>query len=144
MELVYRPENIDLTGIGIPVEINFENFDNEELAIRAIKETLTRIGIANKTLRVLYPTCYLIDDDDGNYKIAHFKELFGFIRPDATCDLTDDDLDRRDTIIGMLQKWHMINTEERFMNDKYIFVLKSYEKPDWLIKHKINVRGIFS
>ncbi len=143
MELVTRPENIDLTDVGIPVTVNFDNFDSDEIAVRTIKETLTRIGIACRSSQTLYPTCYLIDDDDGNFKIAHFKELFKFIRPDATADLTEDDVERRNTIIGMLQKWRMIDSDVKYTNDRFVFVLRAAEKRDWYIRHKINVRGIF-
>ena len=39
-----------------------------------VKETLTRMGIANNKDRVLYQSCHILQKQ-GRYYIVHFKEM---------------------------------------------------------------------
>jgi len=49
---------------------------------KVISETCSRIGIANKKTKVLYPSCYLYEKD-GKFFLAHFKQMFLLTRESA-------------------------------------------------------------
>ena len=49
---------------------------------RVVQETLNRIGVSNKKEKVLYPSCYIIEEND-EYFLVHFKQLFSLSRNDA-------------------------------------------------------------
>jgi hypothetical protein len=104
-----------------------------------VKETLSRIGIANRDKKVLYQSCYVFENE-GKTSIAHFKELLRVPR------LTESDLKRRNTIIWLLHKWGLVElidkslTESVFSNiqQKQIFILKKEQKDaeNWTIEGK--------
>jgi len=112
---------------------------------KVIKETLGRIGIANKKKRILYPSCYLIEED-GRYCLAHFKQLFLLTRDTAYNAICEDDLLRRNAIAFCLKRWGLIDVpdEEIEPHDKFVFVLSHGQKQDWNISHKFNFRTINS
>jgi len=107
--------------------------------IAVLKETLSRIGIANKKQKILYPSCYLYEAFDTFY-IAHFKQLFLLTRQDGYNNLGPDDLCRRNGIIYCLKSWGLIDADDTSIepHDKYVFVLPYKEKADWRIEHKFN------
>ena len=109
---------------------------------KIIKEALSRIGIANKKNKLLYPSCYLTLVD-GEYIIAHFKELFPLLS-DGNDSSSDEDIQRRNTIIGMLATWELINVidDDYEHEDKFVFVLKKQFKNEWTIHHKINLKTL--
>ena len=111
--------------------------------LKIIKETLSRMGIANKKRKVLYPTCYLYQNFDEFY-IVHFKELFLLTRPDGYNNLCPDDVERKNSILYCLKTWGLIDVDEETIDphDKYIFVLPHEEKSEWLIEHKFNMNSI--
>ena len=39
---------------------------------KVVQETLNRIGISNKKKKVLYPSCYIYEENDEFY-LVHFK-----------------------------------------------------------------------
>ena len=69
-----------------------------------IKETLTRVGIINSAKKEIYPSCYLYEED-GEYFLLHFKELFPILRDDAYCSMEEDDCIRKNAIAKCLIKW---------------------------------------
>lgn len=108
-----------------------------------IKETLSRIGIANKKEKILYPSCYLLEDD-GKYFIFHFKELF-LLRDDSVSysNMTDDDLSRKVSIINLLEKWMLITIHEKIeMDTIYVFTIPYKYKAEWSIRHKFNMESL--
>ena len=110
--------------------------------IEIITETLTRIGVANKREKVLYPTCYPYMAF-GDLYIVHFKELFMLTRPTAYNNLTQEDIERRNSIIYCLEGWDLIRVEEPKKiepHDSFIFVLSYKEKFEWNISHKIKIK----
>jgi hypothetical protein len=108
---------------------------------KIIKEALSRIGIANKKDRVLFPSCYLTLED-GDYIIAHFKELFPMLT-NGNDESDETDIVRRNTIIGMLVSWNLIELEEDYEEaNSFVFVLRKADKPDWRIQHKINLKTL--
>ncbi len=123
---------------------------------KIIKETLSRIGVANKKEKILYPSCYLYPNFEKFY-IVHFKEMFLITRPDGYMNLSDEDIARKKSIIYCLLQWNLINIHgvERDDNgkitnvpdylkphDKFVFVLRSDEKQFWDISHKFNMNSI--
>ena len=111
--------------------------------LKIIKETLSRMGIANKKRKVLYPTCYIYQNFEEFY-IVHFKELFLITRPDGYNNLCQEDVERKNSILFCLKTWGLIDVEEMTIqpHDKYIFVLPHEEKHEWQIEHKFNMNSI--
>lgn len=104
-----------------------------------VKETLSRIGIANKKEQILYPSCYLYES-----KIYHFKELFLLTRNSAYNGITEDDYVRRNSIIFCLKNWGLVDVNEENIKpyDKKVFVLPYNEKRNWRILHKFNLKSL--
>jgi len=110
---------------------------------KVIKETCNRCGIANKKQKILYPSCYLYEQD-GTYYIAHFKELFMLTRDNGYNNISEEDITRRNAVIFCLKNWGLIDVEEKEIepHDIFVFVLPHKEKRDWRISHKINLFSI--
>lgn len=104
-----------------------------------IIESLCRMGIANKDKKIIYPSVYLYEKD-GNFYLAHFKQLFSLIRKDAYNNITEDDLERRNAIAFCLKKWGLIDISEEVItpHNMFVFVLPYQEKKNWQIFHKFN------
>lgn len=110
-----------------------------------IRETLERIGIANRVERILFPSCYIYEKD-GKYYIAHFKELLKIPQ------LEETDYERRNTIIWLLANWGLIEVvDEGIFKDlstnimkKKIYILSKKQQNDesWEIQHKLHQFGI--
>jgi len=112
---------------------------------KVIKETLNRIGIANKKKKILYPSCYLIEEN-GKHYLAHFKQLFLLTRDSAYNAVCEDDILRRNAIAFCLKNWGLIEVEDEVIepHNKFVFVLPHTQKQDWKISHKFNFRTINS
>lgn len=108
-----------------------------------IKETLSRIGIANKKEKILYPSCYLLEDDD-KYFIFHFKELFLLRHEESSySNISEDDLVRKISIINLLVKWELISIHEKVeMDTMYVFTIPFKNKSEWSIRHKFNLESL--
>lgn len=107
---------------------------------KVVQETLNRIGISNKKKKVLYPSCYIYEND-GEHFLVHFKELFAMSRPDAYNNISEQDIIRRNSIAFCLKNWGLIDVEDKFIepHDSYVFVLPHDGKEGWRITHKINL-----
>jgi len=110
---------------------------------KVVKETLNRIGIANKKKKVLYPSCYLYEED-GKYYLAHFKQMFLLTRETAYNAICEDDILRRNAIAYCLRNWGLIEVDEEKIDpyNKFVFVLPHSQKKEWKISHKFNFRTI--
>lgn len=106
--------------------------------VQVIKETLERIGIANRKDRKLYPSCYVIQEN-GKYYICHFKELL------KTPKLEEIDVKRKNTILWLLSKWNLISVAPEIKSEinknileKKIFILAKNQMIDeqWECVHK--------
>lgn len=106
-------------------------------AFLKIKETLTRMGIANRSKKVLYQSCHILHKR-GKYYIVHFKELFGLDGREV--ELLDEDIDRRNCIASTLEKWGLCSiignkpTDTPFM--KNLTILPFSEKKEWDLQTK--------
>lgn len=110
-----------------------------------LRETLERIGIANRKEKKIFPSCYAKKMDGSKVAIFHFKELLK--KP----VLDVDDIKRKNTIIWLLIKWNLIKiSDEKVRQDiasnmlqKKIFILPKKQKDDekWEIVHKFHFEG---
>ena len=106
-----------------------------------IRETLTRIGVASRKDKTLYQSCHILHKQ-GKYYITHFKELFALDGKDAT--LSENDVQRRNTIAILLQDWNLIDivSKEKAENKaplSQIKVLPFKEKNEWILSAKYNI-----
>ena len=106
-----------------------------------VRETLTRIGVASRKDKTLYQSCHILHKQ-GKYYITHFKELFALDGKKAT--LTQNDIQRRNTIAVLLQDWNLISVvKKEAAEDKaplsQIKVLPFKEKKEWNLSAKYNI-----
>jgi len=85
----------DIININFPGYIPLEVVLSEPDDFLKVRETLTRIGVASRKDKTLYQSCHILHKQ-GRYFIVHFKELFAL--DGKTADLSDNDLQRRNTI----------------------------------------------
>lgn len=132
----------------VGIKINLPDTDDVGASIGKIRETLSRLGIANTHKKIMYPSCYLWDVDvegqeQPEYYIAHFKELFPIINDYGENNINEEDIIRRNMIIKLLGNWGLIEEVEEVQDaDKFIFVLPYKEKGNWKISHKLNFRKL--
>ena len=103
-----------------------------------IRETLTRIGVASRKDKTLYQSCHILHKQ-GKYFIVHFKELFALDGKNAT--LSENDIQRRNTIAILLQDWSLIDIVKKESAENkaplsQIKVLPFKEKNEWNLSAK--------
>lgn len=128
--------HIDFPGYA-PLEVTLTHPDD----FLKVRETLTRIGVASRKDKVLYQSCHILHKQ-GRYFIVHFKELFALDGKQA--DLTDNDLQRRNTIAKLLVDWGLvkINESKLFLDTaplSQIKVIAFKDKEDWDLQTKYNI-----
>ena len=106
-----------------------------------VRETLTRIGVASRKDKILYQSCHILHKQ-GRYFIVHFKELFALDGKQA--DITDNDLQRRNTIAKLLSDWGLINIIDKEVADdqaplSQIKVIAYKDKHEWDLQAKYNI-----
>ena len=106
-----------------------------------VRETITRIGVASRKDKTLFQSCHILHKQ-GRYFIVHFKELFALDGKKAT--LTQNDIQRRNTIAVLLQDWNLISVvKKEAAEDKaplsQIKVLPFKEKKEWNLSAKYNI-----
>jgi len=127
---------IDLPGYA-PLEVLLIQPDD----FLKVRETLTRIGVASRKDKILYQSCHILHKQ-GKYYIVHFKELFALDGKQA--DLSDNDLDRRNTIAKLLSDWGLVKIID---NTKFtelaplsqIKVIAHKDKHEWDLQTKYNI-----
>jgi len=130
----HDPDDV-FRGFGIEVDIiSSDNF-------LKIRETLTRIGIASKKDKTLFQSCHILHKR-GQYAIVHFKELFAL--DGKPTDITSNDLARRNTIVGLLEEWGLVEVIQDAADDlcvsmKEIKVVSFREKRDWNLVPKYTI-----
>ena len=104
-----------------------------------VRETLSRIGVASRKERKLYQSCHILHKQ-GRYFIVHFKELFAL--DGKPTNISINDLERRNTIAGLLEDWELIeiigNNKSRAPLSQ-IKVLSYKEKNEWILETKYNI-----
>lgn len=105
-----------------------------------IRETLTRIGIANNTKKELYQSCHILQKQ-GRYFIVHFKELLKL--DGRVVDITKEDELRRNNIACLLEDWELcdiISTQDfPTTPDNNFRVISFAQKKDWKLIHKYKI-----
>jgi len=117
------------------LEITFSHPDD----FLKIKETLTRIGVASKQRTRLYQSCHILHKQ-GRYFITHFKELF--LLDGKPSNLTQNDLNRRNTIVQLLSDWGMIEIISpigELAPLSQIKIIAHKDKADWDLCPKYNI-----
>ena len=106
-----------------------------------VRETLTRIGVASRKDKTLFQSCHILHKQ-GKYFITHFKELFALDGKKST--LTENDIQRRNTIALLLQDWNLIDVVNTALVENkaplsQIKVLPFKEKNEWNMVAKYNI-----
>ena len=127
-------EELELTP-DLMLEVTLNEADD----FLKVRETLSRIGVASRKERKLYQSCHILHKQ-GRYFIVHFKELFAL--DGKPTNISINDLERRNTIAGLLEDWDLIkiigNNEQKAPLSQ-IKVLSYREKDDWLLETKYNI-----
>ncbi|AAU29239.1 translation repressor protein [Escherichia phage vb_EcoM-VR5] len=104
-----------------------------------VKETLTRMGIANNKEKKLYQSCHILQKQ-GRYYIVHFKEM---LRMDGRqVDIDGEDYQRRDSIAQLLKDWGLIDIvddSELFEITNNFRVISFKQKNDWELLSKYTI-----
>ena len=127
---------IDLPGYA-PLEVLLVQPDD----FLKVRETLTRIGVASRKDKILYQSCHILHKQ-GKYYIVHFKELFALDGKQA--DLSDNDLERRNTIAKLLSDWGLVkiidvNKFTELAPLSQIKVIAHKDKHEWDLQTKYNI-----
>ena len=127
---------IDLPGYA-PLEVLLIQPDD----FLKVRETLTRIGVASRKDKILFQSCHILHKQ-GKYYIVHFKELLALDGKQA--DLTDNDLERRNTIAKLLSDWGLVKILDitKFTDLaplSQIKVISYKDKHEWDLQTKYNI-----
>ena len=114
---------------------------NEQDDFLKVRETLTRIGVSSRKEKVLYQSCHILHKQ-GKYYIVHFKELFAL--DGKQTDITDNDLERRNTIAKLLGDWGLIDIKNPELHENcaplnQIKIIAYKEKGEWELVQKYNI-----
>ena len=126
--------------------INWSQEDMLEVTIKQpddflkVRETLTRIGVASRKDKTLFQSCHILHKQ-GKYFITHFKELFALDGKKST--LTQNDIQRRNTITTLLSDWGLIKLAVAAQLDcaplRQIKIIPFKEKNEWELCPKYNI-----
>lgn len=117
------------------LEINLVDSD----AFLKIRETLTRIGIANNKTKTLCQSCHILQKR-GKHYVVHFKELLAL--DGRTVDFNAEDIERRNDIAKLLEEWGLctiVNLTEAVSDRLNKFRVISYRdatEGGWELNHK--------
>lgn len=121
----------------VGIHVKLENPD----AFLKVKETLSRIGVANAKEKTLYQSCHILHKR-GEYFITHFKELFELDGKPST--LTEDDKNRRNLITSLLEDWGLLTvvSPETIVERAKISsvkILSYHDKSQWNLVQKYTI-----
>lgn len=104
-----------------------------------IRETLTRIGIANAATKTLWQSCHILHKR-GQHYIVHFKELLAL--DGKSTNISEEDIERRNDIAALLQEWGLCTIvdpanfwSERTNKFRTLSYMDATEG-GWTLKHK--------
>ena len=114
---------------------------NEPDDFLKVKETLTRIGVASRKDNRLYQSCHILHKQ-GRYFIVHFKELF--LLDGKPSNLTENDIQRRNTIATLLSDWGLISISDpaqasNLAHLRQIKIIPFKDKHNWNLCPKYNI-----
>jgi len=106
----------------------------------SIKETLTRIGIANNKTKSLYQSCHILHKR-GGYAIVHFKELYAL--DGKQYNLSTEDITRRNVISKLLEDWGLLRIIDKSSiseDDRCsLKIVKFNDKHNWSLVPKYTI-----
>jgi len=113
-----------------------------------VRESLDRIGIANKEKKTIMPLCYILhktnwETSESEYYIIHFKNLKK-LDGDLTYYTKEDEI-KQSSIAKLLETWglvEIINKEELPIKNSFVYVLPHSKKKDWTVNHKYKIGSI--
>ena len=120
------------------VEVTFPEKDD----FLKIRETLSRIGIASRRDQELFQSCHILHKR-GKYYIVHFKELFQL--DGKPTNLIESDIARRNTIIGLLEQWKLVELVDKskildpIAPLSQIKIIPFKEKNEWKLTTKYSI-----
>jgi hypothetical protein len=122
---------------GVGIEVTLPDDDS----FLKVKETLTRIGISSRKEKVLWQSANILHRR-GRYVILSFKELF--ILDNKPSSLTENDIQRRNTICKLLEDWGLVkivaSEREQVINNlaplNQIKIIPYKEKSEWRLENK--------
>jgi hypothetical protein len=123
---------------GLGVEISIQEKDD----FLKIRETLTRMGVSSRKENKLFQSCHILHKR-GRYAILHFKELF--ILDGLESDLSDSDLERRNTIANLLEEWELLEILDEDFDElskaslAQIKIIPHKEKTKWELIPKYHI-----
>ena len=96
---------------------------------------------ASRKDKVLYQSCHILHKQ-GRYFIVHFKELFAL--DGKLTDISENDLQRRNTIAKLLSDWGLISVlDDNIISDQaplsQIKVISHKDKNNWDLQAKYNI-----
>jgi len=118
---------------------------NEPDDFLKIKETLTRIGVSSRKLpNTLFQSCHILHKQ-GRYFIVHFKELF--LLDGKNASLTENDIERRNTITTLLSDWGLLNivneAKAQPQTDlRLIKIISHRDKSQWDLQAKYSIGNV--
>ena len=133
-----REKIMNTISVDDLVEIELAN-DEDFLKVR---ETLTRIGVSSRKENKLYQSCHILHKR-GKYYIVHFKELFAL--DGLPTDITDNDVARRNAIVGLLEEWELLeivdheSCQEPIAPLNQIKIISYKDKDDWELVPKYHI-----
>ncbi|EQA7786762.1 translational repressor RegA [Acinetobacter baumannii] len=107
-----------------------------------VKETLTRMGIANQRDKVLYQSCHILkkrnqETGKDSMYIVHFKDM---MRLDGkVVNITEEDILRTYSIAKTLESWGMLTVvpvKHSLEVTNNFRVIKAAQKSEWTLKSK--------
>ena len=129
------------------IEIQWRQTDMVEVVLNEpddflkVRETLTRIGVASRKEKKIYQSCHILHKQ-GRYFIVHFKELF--LLDGKKTNLSENDVQRRNTITTLLSDWGLIQILDKTMVSdcaplRQIKIISHKDKGDWDLCPKYNI-----
>jgi len=122
--------------LGIKVQLK-EHFS-------VIRESLDRIGIANKKKKTIIPICYILhknnwNNNESEYFIIHNKHLKKLDGEDIY--ITKDDIIKEVSVARLLEKWGLVKILSKDLPEEnsFVYVLPFKDKDEWTITHKYKI-----
>ncbi|CAL9975297.1 translation repressor [Vibrio phage D479] len=112
----------------------------DEDAFLKIRETLTRIGIANNKTKTLHQSCHILQKR-GHYYLVHFKELLAL---DGRCvEMSAEDIERRNNIAKLLEDWGLCSVanpvDHEFTGDNKFRIISYRDSKEWTLRYKYKI-----
>ena len=109
-----------------------------------VRETLTRIGLANRRpdldKPILWQSCHILHKR-GHYYIVHFKQLFLLDGKHDKTNFTQEDKERTELVAHLLDEWGLVKLKVALPNPKPsdVVIISFDDKKNWVLKSKYTI-----